>query len=216
VTDQITGAGDGGSSKGANTRSQILQVAIQLASKAGVNGLTIGELAKAVGMSKSGLFAHFNSKERLQLMVLKKAADDFNTKVLRVSFKEKRGLPRIRATLENWYRFLESEIDSPGGRVLIMSSVALEKNQGPVFDFIQDAQKKLIAALKYSADLAVDQKHFRKGIDTDLFAWSLYAFVLGFFHSRIMLQDPLAEQHLRKSFESLINYSSTTQGDLTS
>lgn len=203
-----------GEGKGSDTRAQILEAALRTVNQVGLQGLTIGGLAKEVGMSKSGLFAHFNSKENLQLMVLKRAAQQFTEAVLIPSFKEPRGEPRVRAILKNWLSYLDEDSEdrpSPGN---VLISVSVEVNEQPevVRQYIQQIQKRLIADLDKAAQIAVKEGHFHKDSDTDLFAWSMYSFVLGYFHSKRMLEDPRAEEHVRRSFEGLIRFSKMESG----
>ena len=88
--------------KGERTRAAILDVALRLVSKAGLDGLTIGTLAEATGMSKSGLFAHFGSREELLLAVLAHGQGEFTEVVFQPAMTKPRGLPRLRAMFTNW------------------------------------------------------------------------------------------------------------------
>jgi AcrR family transcriptional regulator len=201
-------------SKGRQTRRQILDAALAVASRDGLAGLTIGELAKSVGMSKSGLFAHFRTKDALELAVLEAAVDRFVTTVFLPALKKNRGEPRIHALIENWLGFLNGTIKSgnaeagstklPGGSVLISASFELDDRPGPARDFVQKAQRDLITNIEKSARIAVDEGHFRPDLDCEQFAWSLYSFVLGYHHFSRMLNDPKAELHLMRSVKGLL------------
>src|SRR4051812_45971541 len=92
--------------KGRSTRAQILEAALSVASREGLSGLTIGELAKSVGMSKSGLFAHFRGIDALQLAVLQAAVERFVKTVLQPAFEQPRGEPRLEALVKNWLHFI--------------------------------------------------------------------------------------------------------------
>ena len=173
---------DGLESKGQQTRKQILDAALSVASREGLAGLTIGELAKSVGMSKSGLFAHFRTKDALELAVLEAAVERFVAAVIHPAFQKPRGEPRIIALVENWVRFLDGSDSLPGGSVLISASVELDDRPGASRDFVQKAQRDLITNIEKSARIAVDVGHFREDLDCDQFAWSLYSFVLGYHH----------------------------------
>src|SRR5215212_5750308 len=105
-------------SKGEQTRERILDRAFRLASRDGLEGLSIGVLAGELGLSKSGLFAHFGSKEELQLEVLREAAARFESQVMRPAFKAARGEPRVRALFENWVHWVQ-DASSPGGCVFL-------------------------------------------------------------------------------------------------
>src|SRR5690606_2865126 len=101
--------------RGQETKRLILEEAMKIASVHGIQGITIGELAKKVGMSKSGLFAHFENKDNLQLEILQLASDSFVNKVLLPAFQQPRGLPRIEAILKNWIQYLNDDSTLPGG-----------------------------------------------------------------------------------------------------
>ncbi len=194
------------------TKSLILDTAVKIASRDGIEGLTIGELAKAVGMSKSGLFAHFGGRDQLQLDVLKMANDQFVDAVLRPAFKSTRGEPRVKAMFKCWLDHLNDESDgaASGGRILIASSIELDDRPGVLRDFAQKAQKDLIANVEKAARIAVEEGHFRGDLDVEQFAWSMYSFVLGYFHFKRLLEDPKAELHLKRSFNGLLAISRTS------
>jgi AcrR family transcriptional regulator len=121
------------------TRGTILDEAIYIASKTGFEALTIGKLASAVGMSKSGLFAHFNSKEQLQVDVLKAVAKKFADKVITPSLKAARGEPRIRAIAKNWLAWTNAKF-MPGGCLFLTATVEFDDKPGPVRDFLVSNQ----------------------------------------------------------------------------
>lgn len=190
-----------------STKALILDTAVKLASREGIEGLTIGELAKAVGMSKSGLFAHFGGKDQLQLDVLKQATDAFVDTVMRPAFQAPRGEPRLKAMFENWLGHLNDESVLPGGSILIAASIELDDRPGALRDFVQNAQRDLIANVERATKMAVEEGHFRKDLDVEQFAWSMYSFVLGYHHFKRMLEDPKAELHLKRSFKALLEIS---------
>lgn len=205
-------------SKGRQTRRQILDAALAVASRDGLSGLTIGELAKSVGMSKSGLFAHFRTKDALELAVLEAAVDRFVSTVFLPAFQKPRGEPRIHALVENWLGFLNGTIGNdraklPGGSVLISASFELDDRPGPARDFVQKAQRDLITNIEKSARIAVDEGHFRADLDCEQFAWSLYSFVLGYHHFSRMLNDPKAELHLMRSVKGLLKVARGTKDE---
>src|SRR6195256_4317948 len=107
--------------KGEQTRTLILNEAVALASQVGLEGLSIGSLAERLAMSKSGLFAHFGSKEDLQLLTLKQAQALFFEEVFSPALKQPRGLPRLRALFSNWLAW--GKPDLPGGLLVLAASV---------------------------------------------------------------------------------------------
>jgi AcrR family transcriptional regulator len=191
------------------TKATIIERALKIVSIDGLDSLTIGELAKAVGMSKSGLFAHFQGKDHLLLTVLEQATEQFVDQVMKRAFKEPRGIPRIRAFFQNWIHHLSEPSALPGARILISASVELDDRPGALRDYIQKVQRDLIKNLEKAAQMAIDEGHFRKDLDIQQFAWTLYSIVLGYHHFKRMLEDPKAEEHAQVSFEGLLNGSAT-------
>lgn len=189
--------------KGRTTRAQILEVALSVASREGLSGLTIGELAKSVGMSKSGLFAHFRGIDALQLAVLQAAVSRFISTVMKPAFEQPRGEPRLEALVKNWLQFINGDKVLPGGSVIISASVELDDRPGVLRDFVQAAQRDLITNIEKAARIAVTEGQFREDLDCEQFAWSLYSFVLGYHHFSRMLNDPKAELHLMRSVHGL-------------
>jgi AcrR family transcriptional regulator len=190
-------------SKGQSTRSTILDQAISTATQLGLEALSIGTLAKQTGLSKSGLFAHFSSKENLQISVLETAVERFTRTVIAPAIPAPRGEPRIRAIFENWIRWETSSLH-PGGCPFISVSSELDDRPGPVRDFLVKSQRDFVGALARSARLAVEEGHFRGDLEPEQFAFEIYGLVLSFHFFHRLLQDPQAETRLRRSFEGLI------------
>jgi AcrR family transcriptional regulator len=190
-------------SKGEGTRERILDRAFRLASRDGLEGLSIGGLAGELGLSKSGLFAHFGSKEDLQLAVLQMAATRFEDTVMRPAFQAPRGEPRIRRLFENWLGWI-GDPASPGGCVFLAAASELDDREGRPRDFLVGTQRQLLASLGKSARMAVEEGHFAAGLDTEQFAFELYALLLGCSHWRRLLRDPKAETRARTAFERLL------------
>lgn len=190
--------------KGIETRQLILSTAMKIASTHGIQGITIGELAKAIGMSKSGLFAHFENKDNLQLEILKMASDHFIDKVLKPAFSKPRGLPRIKALFQNWMDYLKDDKYLPGGSIFIAASFELDDRPGLLKDFVQKSQNDLILNIEKSVQIAMDCGDLKPSTDKEEFAWKLYSFVLGFHHYKRMLHSEQAESLIQKAFEDLI------------
>jgi AcrR family transcriptional regulator len=191
-------------SKGEGTRDRILDRALRLASRDGLEGLSIGVLATDLGLSKSGLFAHFGSKEDLQLAVLREAATRFEETVMRPAFRAPRGEPRIRRLFENWVGWI-GDPASPGGCVFLAAAAELDVREGRPRDFLVGSQKQLVASLARSARMAVEEGHFAVNLDADQFAFELYALLLGCSHWKRLLRDPKAETRTRGAFDRLVN-----------
>jgi AcrR family transcriptional regulator len=196
-------------SKGEATRDRIVERAWQLASRDGLSGLSIGKLALELGLSKSGLFAHFGSKEGLELEVLKAAAQQFTETVMRPAFAAPRGLQRVRRLFKGW---LAWTIDParPGGCLLYAAGVELDDSAGPQRDFLVGAQAGLQAAVAKSARLTVETGEFKADLDCEQFAFDMLGIILSYQHARRLLRDPKAEARAKLAFERLIATSAAT------
>jgi AcrR family transcriptional regulator len=190
-------------SKGAATRDRIIERALATASVEGLEGISLGRLASDIGMSKSGLFAHFESKEALQLDVLAAAAEKFTEVVVRPAFEAPRGEPRVRALFEHWLMWERNE-SLPGGCVFMHAIAELDDRPGPARDALVDWQRQWLDALAKAARIAVNEGHFRAGLDADLFAFQQYGLVMAYYHARRLFQDPLAEARVRSAFDALV------------
>lgn len=192
--------------KSQETREAILDEAIAVASKVGLEALTIGKLANAVGMSKSGLFARFNSKERLQVDVLKAVARKFVEKVVKPSLNAPRGEPRIRAIAKNWLAW-DNAIFMPGGCLFLTATVEFDDKPGPARDFLVKNQNLWISFITQAASLAIEEGHFRKDLDTEQFAYEFYAIYLSYHYAFRLLNDPQAESRAWNMLEKLLEHS---------
>lgn len=191
------------SAKGEQTRERILNRAIQMASTDGLSGLTIGELASDLKLSKSGLFAHFRSKERLQVAVLQSAADHFERSVLAKSVRVPRGEPRIRALFENWLAWGRSD-NLPGGCPFIAAGAEFDDQPGLVRKQLAEFQSKWFEFIAKAARLAIDAGHFGPDTEPDQFAFELQGIYLSFHHAHRLLRRRDAEERVRRAFEHLI------------
>jgi len=196
-------------SKGEETRERILERAFRLASREGLQGLSIGVLATELGLSKSGLFAHFGSKEDLQIEILRAAAAQFEERVMRPAFKAARGEPRIRQLFDNWMRWL-NDPGSPGGCIFLAAATELDDKPGRPRDFLVGTQKQLMAAMARSARLAMEVGHFGADVDAEQFAFELYSLLMGASHWKRLLHDPRAESRARVGFDRLLASSRVT------
>jgi AcrR family transcriptional regulator len=189
--------------KGEATRERILETALELASTEGLTGLSIGRLAERNGMSKSGLFAHFGSKEGLQLDVLELATARFRESVFTPALRADRGEPRLRALFARWLEWADHQ-SLPGGCLLTAAAVELDDQPGPARDALVDVQRQWADTLAKAVQIAIDERHFRADVDPELFAFQLHSIVLGYYHTRRLLHDPNADRRARDAFEALI------------
>lgn len=192
--------------KGDETKRAILGDALAQASELGLSGLTIGSLAKRTSMSKSGLFAHFASKEALQIAVLEEARDRFVAEVLSPALKKPRGEPRVRAIFERWLGW-EKAAFLPGGCIFVAAAAELDDQHGPVRDRLVEIQRDWVDALETAARIAVEAGHFRRGLDVEQWAFELWGMMLAYhWHARLM-QSPDATDRVLWCFEALLERS---------
>ena len=148
-----------------------------MATQLSLESVTIGNLAKATQMSKSGLFAHFHSKENLQVEIINHAGDLFAEGVVIPALMEKPGIPRIKALVNNWIQWSSR---MTGGCIFVTASAEFTDRPGKVRDFILKQQEAWIESLRRIARSAIRVGDFRDDIDCDQFAYELYSLLLGF------------------------------------
>ena len=165
--------------KGSATREAIIDRAYEIARFAGVEGLSIGPLAQAVGMSKSGVFAHFGSREDLQRAVIESAATRFGEAVFIPALSQPRGLPRLRAIMHNWFEWVRR---NSGGCVLLGSVTEYDDRPGPLRDQVVRNEQRWREILRGAIQLAIDEGQLRPG-DSLQYAFELYAIPLALHHT---------------------------------
>jgi AcrR family transcriptional regulator len=189
-------------SKGAETRQAILHHGVEAAARVGLSGLTIGELATATGMSKSGLFAHVKSKETLQLQVLAQAREEFIDDVVRPALAVQRGEPRVRALFDRWLTVLRDNM--PGGCLFIKSAAEYDDRPGPVRDQLVRDHTDLRETVAQVFRTGIGEGHFRDDADPDQFANDVQGVLFSYYHAHRLLNDPHAEAQARRAFDALI------------
>ena len=188
--------------KGHETKQAILKTGLDMASQVGLEGVSIGALAKATQMSKSGLFAHFQSKEKLQLEILKLAAELFSEHVVAPALKAEAGIPRIRALVDNW---IEWSLRLTGGCIFVAASTEFSDRPGRVRDLLLRQQEEWIESLSRIARSAVQAGVFRKDIDDKQFAFDLYSLLLGFHYYDHLLQKDQTRARQENALERLLS-----------
>lgn len=189
--------------KGERTRSTILDHATGLASQVGLTGLTIGVLADDLKLSKSGLFAHFQSKETLQIDVLNHAAQRFTETVVRPALQAPRGAPRMRALFEHWIKW-EQDVALPGGCIFVAATAELDDRPGPVRDRLVELQRDWIQVLATSVRKGIEAGEFLANSDPDQFAQDMYGVMLALHFHRRLMRDAGAEARARRAFDTLL------------
>jgi AcrR family transcriptional regulator len=189
--------------KGFQTRAAILDKAVEMTSRLGLEGVTIGSLAGTTGMSKSGLFAHFGSREELLLATLDHGAQLFTRVVLQPALKAPRGVARIRALFRNWLDWTESSA-LPGGCPMIGAAAEYDDRPGPVRDRLRLGQSQWIGVLKKAVLLAIEAGELAADTDPAQFAFEMFGIALVTHHHRRLLGDARARERALAALESLL------------
>lgn len=186
-------------SKGVATREMIVERAYAIACRHGLEGLSIGDLAAAAGMSKSGVFAHFGSREDLQLTVLEWTAERFAEAVMLPALKQPRGLPRLRAVMEGWFAWVGA---NPDGCVMLGAAGEYDGRPGAMRDRIVGWLNEWRAAVTKAARLCVETGDFSAKTDPALVSFQLFAITEGLHNAR--LYDPAhADALARRALDHL-------------
>lgn len=189
--------------KGEQTRAAILDEALKIARRLGLEGLTIGTLADATGMSKSGLFAHFGSREDLQLAVLEHGARQYGEMVLMPALKIDRGLPRLRALFERWLDWTV-QTANPGGCIMISTAHEYDDRPGPIRDAAVEMQRRGIGVSERAVRLAVEEGHLKNDTDPEQIAFEMLGIVLASHNHGRLLGDKAARKRALAAFDALI------------
>ena len=192
-----------GSTKGEETRAQILAAAVEHASSSGFESLTIGSLAEKTGLSKSGLFAHFGSKQELQIAALDEAARQFTEAVFLPAMKVPRGLKRLRAIFDNWISW-PTRGGLPGGCPIDAASREYHHQPGPMRDAVVDRQKQLDRELAKAVQMAIDSGELAAGTDPRQFAFDMLGIVLVFYRTELLLGAGESVERARVAFDRLV------------
>jgi AcrR family transcriptional regulator len=188
--------------KGEQTRSAILAAACELAARAGLEGLTIGALAERMGMSKSGVFAHFGSREDLQIAVLKAYEQRFVEDVLRPGLEAPRGLERLRAIVGHWLE--RTAVEAASACIWIAGATEYDDRPGSVRDalvaMVQSWQRELVRAIRQ----AIDTGELRPDTDPGELVFDLYGVILVLHHDARLMASADAPARARRAFDRLI------------
>ena len=191
--------------KGERTRRDIIDHAFALAQEAGLEGVSLGVLASHAGLSKSGLFAHFKSKEALQLCVLDEAAERFAATVMRPAFQQPRGEPRVRALFEHFLRWKGEE--NLSGCIFMALSYEYDDRPGLIRDRLVDGLRNWHDTIRRVAQAAVEEGAFCADLDTDLFAFEFQGIVMSHHHATRLLELAQATRLNVAAFEALLDRS---------
>jgi AcrR family transcriptional regulator len=191
---------DGRRERGLRTHKEILNTAVDLGSREGLEALTIGRLAGHAGVSKSGLFAHFGSKQELQLATIRAARTIFVEEVIQPALPVEEGLPRLRATLAAWIDYFRRDV-FPGGCFFQAASLEFDGRPGPVRDSVLEVMSEWLAWL---AELA-RQAEVSPDSAAEQLAFELNAIGLATNWQRQLLGDDRSLDHAEAAFERLLD-----------
>ncbi|MDH4390498.1 MAG: TetR/AcrR family transcriptional regulator [Aquabacterium sp.] len=190
--------------KGQQTRAVILEAALAQAAHMGLEGLSIGALAEMTQMSKSGVFAHFGSREELQIAVIREYHTRFEDEVFFPAVREQRGLPRLRALFDRWVKRVSVELDS--GCIYISGAVEFDDRPGPVRDALATMVRNWQSALERAIRLSIDAGHLRADTDTLQMLFELHGLILALHHDARFLRLPGAVDRARKGFDRIVQF----------
>lgn len=188
--------------KGLQTKAAIVDAALGLATQIGLEGLSIGALAEVMQMSKSGVFAHFGSREELQISVIREYHTRFEDEVFYPAMAQPRGLPRLRALFANWMKRTSVEIDS--GCIYISGAVEFHDRTGPVRDALAGSVNTWLAAMRRAIDIAVAEGHLAPGTDAAQVAFEVHALILALHYEARFLHSPESIDRAVRAFESIL------------
>ncbi len=188
--------------KGQQTKAVIIDAALGLASQIGLEGLSIGALAEVTGMSKSGVFAHFGSREELQISVIREYHDRFEAEVFYAAMQKPRGVPRLQAMFDNWMVQTSAEIDS--GCIYISGAVEFDDRTGPVRDALASSVGSWQTALRRAIELAQEEGQLSRESDAHQIAFEIHGLILALHYEARFLRNPSATEHARKGFSHIL------------
>ncbi|HEY4068711.1 MAG TPA: TetR/AcrR family transcriptional regulator [Burkholderiaceae bacterium] len=188
--------------KGRQTRAAILDAALALASHKGLEGLSIGALAEVTQMSKSGVFAHFGSREELQISVVREYHEQFQAEVFEPAMTAARGLPRLRALFDRWFKRVSYEIDA--GCIYISGAVEFDDRPGPVRDALVTMVQTWQDALERAIRMAIDEGHLRADTDSKQVLFEVHGLILALHHDARFLRHAGADARARAAFENVL------------
>ena len=172
-------------------------------SQLGLEGVTLGVLADQVGMSKSGLFAHFRSKEEVQIRLLERTAEVGAEHIIAPSMKQPEGLPRLKALVKNWFGWAP-RAGLPGGCPVAAGLFEFDDVPGPVHDKILTMEAEWRSLLTKTVKEACALGHLRADLDVTQFVWELCGIYLSHHAAQRFLKSPDADRRAKTAFEALL------------
>jgi AcrR family transcriptional regulator len=188
--------------KGQQTKQAIVQAAVALSTRVGLEGLSIGSLAELMHMSKSGVFAHFGSREELQISVIREYFSTFEQEVFYPAMKAPQGLPRVRALFDNWMKRVAVEIQS--GCIFISGAVEFDDRPGPVREALANSVQTWLQALYRAVVLAKQCGHLTLDADEQQVAFEIHALILALHYEARFLKNPGSLARANRGFADIV------------
>lgn len=188
--------------KGQQTKAAIIDAALRLAAQLGLEGLSIGALAEAMGMSKSGVFAHFGSREELQISVVREYYARFEHEVFAPAMAQPRGLPRLRALFEHWMHYTSAELVS--GCIFISGAVEFDDRPGAVRDALVAAVDAWMQAMERAVAQARAEGQLAADTDERQLAFEIHGLILALHYEARFLQRPGAMERAVQGFHNIL------------
>ena len=188
--------------KGQQTKTAIVDTALRMAAQVGLEGLSIGALAEAMEMSKSGVFAHFGSRDELQISVVREYYARFEREVFQPAMEQPRGLPRLQALFEHWMRFTSAELDS--GCIFISGAIEFDDRPGPVRDALAEAVGAWIDAMTRAVAQAGEQGHLLASADPRQISFEIHALILALHYEARFMRRPGSMERAVQGFHNIL------------
>ena len=188
--------------KGQQTKAAIVDAALSLATQVGLEGLSIGALAEVTQMSKSGVFAHFGSREELQISVVREYFARFEEEVFYPALNEPRGLPRVRALFGNWMKRVAVEIQSCC--IFISGAVEFDDRPGPVRDALSNSVKTWLQAMYRAVVQAKEEGHLLADADEHQMAFEIHGLILALHYEARFLNNPGSITRANTGFDHIL------------
>ena len=188
--------------KGQQTKHAIVDAALGLAAQIGLEGLSIGTLAETTKMSKSGVFAHFGSREELQISVIHEYYARFFDEVFSPAMNQARGLPRVCALFANWMKRVAVELQS--GCIFISGAVEFDDRPGAVRDALASSVKTWLAALYRAVVQAKTEGQLKSDADEEQMAFEIHGLILALHYEARFLENPGAIERANKGFGNIL------------
>ena len=188
--------------KGQQTKAAIIDAALGLATHIGLEGLSIGALAEVTGMSKSGVFAHFGSREELQISVVHEYHQRFEQEVFYPALDESRGLPRLRAMFAYWMKRTSVEIDS--GCIYISGAIEFDEQPGPVRDALADSVREWLTAMRRAIVQCQEMGQLHAQADPDQMLFEIHGLILALHYEARFLRKKGSIERALASFDHIL------------